>query len=168
MGCVGSWTFLPLTGGHGAGTFTFVDTDTYEAVAGLRWWRLVTRWGDYALTRIEGRQHLLHRMVLGLAPGDPRKGDHRNHDGLDNRRCNLRIVSNAENGQNRRGAQANNRTSRHRGVSYSAGEGKWKTGVQINGRRYRLGTYENEQEAHRAVLAFRREHMPYSQADQEG
>jgi len=35
----------------------------------------------------------MHRQILGLKPGDRRKVKHINEKALDNRRCNLKIVS---------------------------------------------------------------------------
>jgi len=45
---------------------------------------------------------LLHRVITGAPKGYD--VDHRNHDTLDNRSSNLRIVTRAENHQNRKGA----------------------------------------------------------------
>lgn len=53
--------------------------------------------------------HYLHQAVVGLKPGGGRKihADHVNHDGLDNRRSNLRVVTRQENLQNRRASISN-------------------------------------------------------------
>ena len=42
----------------------------------------------------------MHRLVLGLERTDSRQVDHINHEGLDNRRSNLRIVTSVENKHN--------------------------------------------------------------------
>lgn len=41
----------------------------------------------------DGKQTSLHRMVMGLTRGDGKHVDHINGDKLDNRRCNLRIIT---------------------------------------------------------------------------
>jgi hypothetical protein len=46
------------------------------------------------------RGEFMARRILGLEHGDPLKADHINHDTLDNRRANLRIVTNRQNGEN--------------------------------------------------------------------
>lgn len=56
----------------------------------------------------------LHRLLMGSPPG--LKVDHRNHDTLDNRRANLRIVTNRQNNENRNGAYSNSQSG-VRGVS---------------------------------------------------
>jgi hypothetical protein len=128
------------------------------------------RWhldGDgYARRSIPGgpyrqRALLLHRALLGLRDGDPRQGDHRNRNRLDSRRSNLRIVTHAQNGQNRCGHSAT--TSEHRGVSLHRLTGKWQANATLNRRRYYLGLFDDEDTAAAAVAAWRREHMPFSE-----
>jgi hypothetical protein len=64
-----------------------------------------------------GRGVKMHRLVLGLEPGDGKIGDHINGDRLDNRRSNLRVVSAAGNAQNTLGKAASR--SAFRGVSWA-------------------------------------------------
>lgn len=44
----------------------------------------------------------MHRRIMRLGIGDRRQVDHQDHDTLDNRRSNLRIVTNRENHENLR------------------------------------------------------------------
>lgn len=107
-------------------------------------------------------QVYLHRVLLGLERGDPREGDHISRDPLDCRRENLRIVTHAQNGQNRDSNRSS--SSRYRGVSRNRGRGRaWKVGVKVNGQRHHLGYFDDEDEAGAAAAAFRAEHMPYSE-----
>lgn len=57
----------------------------------------------------------LHRFIMGLKPGDKRQVDHWNGNVYDNRRCNLRICSQAENLRNSK--KRSGTTSQYKGVS---------------------------------------------------
>jgi len=59
--------------------------------------------GRYVAARVNGRREYLHRLILDLPPGRHPVCDHRNRDTLDNRRNNLRVVSQRENCANRGG-----------------------------------------------------------------
>jgi hypothetical protein len=108
----------------------------------------------------------LHRQVLGLAPGDPRQGDHVNRNRLDNRRSNLRITPPGSiQTQNRGKAKSFNgkpTESAYRGVymvkKKGVFTGRWKAEV---GGTY-LGCFTSEIEAAAAAAAHRRETMPFS------
>ena len=131
-----------------------VDTDDYDWLSKFSWTlnqgRHAQRNGIY-----------MHREILGLARGDKREVDHKNGNGLDNRRANLRIATRSENMLNRAGA---NRTyagkapsSKFRGVCWNAGREKWMAYCSIEGVRYHLGYYESEKEAAEIVQKFRKE-----------
>lgn len=106
----------------------------------------------------------MHRQILGLEAGDGCEVDHRNGDGLDNRRSNLRLVTRAQNKQN---VSARGGYSKHRGVTFDRRRQKWKAQVKLNGTTHNVGRFDDELEAARAASAFRRQHMPFSEADQQ-
>lgn len=90
--------------------FATIDEADAELVLRYRWNAVpggsLSATSFYANTGIlspEGsrRTMSMHRLILGLQPGDGKIVDHLNHDGLDNRRENLRIVSKIENHRNR-------------------------------------------------------------------
>lgn len=110
---------------------------------------------------------LLHREVCGLTVGDGLQADHKNGDKLDNRRANLRAVTNAQNAQNRRPGgnllyAGKPTSSRFRGVYWNASRGKWYAGIVVAGTSRYLGSYVTEDEAGRAAAEARRELMPWS------
>jgi hypothetical protein len=111
-----------------------------------------------------GRLHRidLHRELLGLRPGDGLEGDHRNRDRLDNRRSNLRVVTKAQNGQNKPSYPG---TSQYRGVSYIQSRGKWSACVRRGNRPVFQKYFETEREAAEAASAARRSLMPYAVED---
>ncbi len=65
--------------------------------------------------------------------------DHRNRDRLDNRLCNLRLCTHAQNIRNR-GIPRHN-TSGFLGVSFHKASGRWRGHVQLNGKQYSAGYY---------------------------
>lgn len=94
----------------------------------------------------KGRKELLHRKILGLTDSAI-QGDHKNGNGLDNRRENLRAATNQQNSQNV--SAHRDGTSRFRGVSWDAARGKWTAGIGIDGKRVGLGRFETEEDAAR-------------------
>ena len=100
-----------------------------------------------ASARTYARRHLhgttameyMHRVILGLPD---QFSDHRNGDGLDNRRANLREASHAENNRNRVGIVGT--TSRFKGVSLDRRSGRWFACIKYEGRTRSLGHYDDE------------------------
>jgi hypothetical protein len=143
------------------GTFAAtVDAESFEAETelvlrdGTRWegricdlkWSLNSRPTNRyarASAKIDGkyRHFMLHRAVLSPRPGQ--LVDHINHDGLDNRLCNLRIVSDAENSRNRRPREGR----RFKGVHFWKKNRKWGASIRLNGKTKFLGFHESEEAA---------------------
>ena len=94
----------------------------------------------------------MHRIVMDVTDG--RQIDHINGDPLDNRKCNLRFVTNQENGRNR-GAQVNNKSG-YKGVSWHPKAKKWEACIRAgesDGRRAKkiyLGVFASKHDAARA------------------
>ncbi|WP_090677221.1 HNH endonuclease [Paenibacillus tianmuensis] len=91
-------------------------------------------------------------------PGDEPKLlmiDHINNDTLDNRRCNLRLVTNSQNGENRRGP-ARGSCSKVLGVHWNKQRGMWQTRITIEGKRIFLGHYSDIDSAADAIHKVKR------------
>ena len=73
--------------------------------------------------------------------------DHFNHNGLDNRKANLRIATKAQNAYNC-GKKPGRYSSDFKGVRKS--DNSWSSRTYVNGRRIHLGTFKTEIEAARA------------------
>lgn len=56
--------------------------------------------GGYINGKKIQKSFVLHRMIMGLVTGDRQQVDHINGDGLDNRRCNLRLCNGSQNSTN--------------------------------------------------------------------
>lgn len=72
--------------------------------------------------------------------------DHKNNDGLDNRKSNLRMATDKNNSTNRRSRNKNN-SSGYRNVSWSESYGKWIVQMQVNKKNTILGKFDDVHEA---------------------
>jgi parvulin-like peptidyl-prolyl isomerase len=116
--------------------------------------------GGYAVRSAPGGGSIrMHRVLLGLERGNPLQADHINGVKLDNRRANLRVVTAAQNQQNRIGL---GRVSRYRNVSFKPERNKWRAMIAVNGRPIFGGHFDTEEEAAVAARALRAKHMPYA------
>lgn len=113
----------------------------------------------YTLIRIDRKLHLAHRLAWIYCNGSaqmPRLIDHINGSKTDNRISNLRPATKVMNGQNRRTAQSNNKSSGLLGVAYIAHTGKFTAYIDKDGRRKYLGLFERKEDAHEAYLLQKR------------
>lgn len=94
----------------------------------------------------------LHRLILERMLNRPlRRGeyvDHINGDGLDNRRCNLRLATAAQNQMNQRRRRDN--TSGFKGVRFDRARQRWRAEIRVDGKHIFLGRFDTPVEAHRA------------------
>ena len=123
---------IELSGKRGKGKRTKVDDDIYEKYGHLTWHLSDT---GYAVRRTEEGTVRLHRLVANTPEG--LFTDHKNHDRLDNRASNLRVVTHAENMANYKGAK---------GYAWDKSKSKWI--VRYKSTFY--GRYATEDEAKRA------------------
>ena len=86
----------------------------------------------------------LHNLIMGSSKD--KVVDHINHNSLDNRRCNLRLVDKVKNATNRSGRNSNN-TSGYRNVSWIKDYKKWVVQLQVNGTNKLLGKFDDVHEA---------------------
>lgn len=126
---------IPLTNGLSA----TVDDEDAVRLSAHRWVGTKRLHTAYAKTAIEGRTVYMHRLVLEAPKGT--QVDHINHDGLDNRKGNLRLCGYVENQRNRRP-----RRDGHTGVHCLA-SGKWRAHIGVAGKTKSLGHFDTESEA---------------------
>ena len=87
----------------------------------------------YIQIGFERRIFLAHRILFALYHGYwAREIDHVNGDRRDNRKCNLREVTRAENTVNRKRPHSRN-TSGHTGVMWNKRLGKWEARIKKDG-----------------------------------
>lgn len=94
---------------------------------------------------MNGDGEYLHRLILGLEPGDPRLGDHRNRCTMDNSRGNLFIVTDQQNCWNVEAIPRANNTLGVRGVT-QVGD-RFQARMYIDGIRTSLGYFDTAEQA---------------------
>lgn len=103
---------------------------------------------NYAHTSIDGRLVQLHRLILGVT--DPSiEVDHKNQNGLDVRRSNIRPCTGSQNQANSGKKNIPFVTSKYKGVVMVKGS-KWRARIRQNNHLYHLGYFKTEEEAARA------------------
>ncbi len=130
---------VPLTQGYG----TIVSNDDYERVMTRSWQVFFKKGKPYATSSFSrgGKQGKIwmHRFILDAPEG--MLVDHRDGNGLDNTRENIRICTALENARNTR---KNRGSSRFKGVSWDKVRERWEAGITVNGKRIYLGRFISE------------------------
>lgn len=141
-----------------------VDADLFCWASKYTWWLHKSSPSSPPCVRglVQGKFVYLHRLIGGAERGQDI--DHINGNRLDNRRANLRVVSRGQNLQNRTRLQKSN-TSGIRGVYWSASREKWIAEAKVNSKSHRIGYFNDIEEASAAVRDWRRNNMPFSEAD---
>jgi hypothetical protein len=135
-----SYRLIPLTKGQTA----IVDATDYEW---LMQWSWQAQWNSHTKSFYARRKNYpqssirMHREITGAKAGE--LVDHWNHNGLDNRRQNLRKCTNAQNCRNQRIRSTN--TSGLKGVR--AVKNRWVAQIRLNGKNKKLGYFLTPQEA---------------------
>lgn len=137
---------IPLTKGE----FAIVDQEDYDELMKYRWH--ASPKGDTFYARRNGgnedvRTVRMHRQIMGITDRNIHI-DHINHNGLDNRRKNLRICSNRENIMNQRPSKHSK--SKYIGVHFRKDSNKWVCRIGVKGKRVYGGQFDTEIEAAKA------------------
>ncbi len=140
---------LPLTNGGVA----LVDDQDYDLVSRNSWYQWRHGGIAYAARSISassGRKTvlLMHRYLLGIQSGQGRGTcvEHRDKNGLNNQRANLRICHQRDAVRNQR-MRAGAKSSRFRGVYWHKKDRKWAAGIKLQCKTQHLGRFESEEAA---------------------
>lgn len=128
------------------GKFALVDDGDYAELSQYKW-HIKNNRGTLYVQRTKSRllgkgSVLMHRQIMSAPKGQ--QVDHINHNGLDNRRDNLRICSNAENQHNRLSFGG---TSKYKGIYWEKRRGKWRAEIKTGESRKYLGSFLSEIDA---------------------
>lgn len=97
----------------------------------------------YAVSNTTGGQLPMHRLILSAPQG--LEVDHRNGNGLDNRRENLRLATKSQNTANR--GKPKNGARRFKGVRWDSIWSCWMAILKFQGRTYRVAPLPTEEAA---------------------
>lgn len=157
----GPIAYIPLTKGYTA----IIDAEDVSLVKHWNWSAKEsgkTVYARRASPRVQGKQCPmipLHRVVGNIPRG--LLCDHINGNGLDNRKCNLRISDASEN-QCNRGAQANSQSG-IKGVFFRKSTGKWMVSIKKRQTRKILGPFLSKDDAFKEMLVASKElHSEFS------
>ena len=155
---------IPLRSRKYMNAYAYVDDDDYERIIAKGPWYLTVSGTQnktghcvfyaYRVERIAGKQKefRMHRELIDIPEGyEP---DHRDRNGLNNQKSNLRVVTRSQNIVNSR--KRPECSSVHKGVSKRYMDGEfycWRAYVNYDGKMIHLGGFNSE---HEAALAYNR------------
>ena len=122
-----------------------IDNEDYKRVSRYKWtyhdmgYAYRQTWKDGHYTAI-----LLHRFVMKV--DSKQHIDHINHDGLDNRKSNLRIATQGQNLQNT--SIRSDNTTGYKGVWFNKARNIFQAYIQLNHKHRYLGRANTAQEAY--------------------
>lgn len=149
----GGLIYLPLTNG----TEAFVDdTPANRDLVLRRNWQANAK--GYAASTMQTKTMTLHRMLMPNVP----VVDHVNRNILDNRACNLREATHAQNRMNSKPGRGRTVKGAYPERRWYDGKvtGKWVSSISILRKLVYIGTFDTEQAAHDAWMARARERDP--------
>lgn len=137
---------IELPSGHVA----LIDAADAPLVAGYRWQVEKRKHTNYAValsgSRTARTKTYLHRLIMQAKPGE--LIDHRNHNGLDDQRDNLRRLTTSANAANVPKRRAG--SSQYKGVGWDARRACWRARITVNYCTIFLGEFAEEIDAAKA------------------
>jgi hypothetical protein len=136
-----NFAFIPLTRGKTA----VIDADDIDLVKGWNWCAMpVTNGAGWYAYNAGNRKLRLHQVILPAPKG--LMTDHRDRNGLNCRRSNLRFATALGNSRNR----FRSGVSGFKGVGRRNYSGLWRARITVDGKRMHLGDWPTAEDAARA------------------
>lgn len=136
--------------------YALIDDTDYKRVSRMRWHMVPRKYATYAMGSYKDGQTgkwkriFLHRFILKARPG--LVVDHINHNGLDNRRKNIRACSSSENIINSKIKKSN--TSGFRGVCWDTHNKRWRAEITAKNKQIYIGIFKDKESAAKAYNSF--------------
>ena len=122
----------------------YFDLEDYDKIQQYSW--SIDTEGYVVSNKFNGKYNTsikIHRLIMQCE--SDKMVDHINHNKSDNRKANLRIVTNQQNCMNRN--IASNNTSGCSGVHFDTKTSKWVARITYMNKEYYLGSFDNKNEA---------------------
>jgi type V secretory pathway adhesin AidA len=124
------------------------DDEDYELISNYKWFPAKNYYTVYAIAHgptINGKRETIrmHRLILGATKD--KLVDHKNRNGLDNRKENLRLCTATQNKYNQRAYTGS--ISEYKGVTFDKETIKWRARISVENKRLHLGRFSSEKEA---------------------
>ena len=129
---------IPLTGDK----YAIIDKEDLDKIKGYSWYFDKK---NYARDR---NGAMMHRIIMNC-PYD-KEIDHKDHDGLNNRKNNLRICTRSQNQENKLITKKN--TSGFKGVSYKRSNKKYSASISYRNKHHHLGYFDSPEDAHHQYI----------------
>jgi hypothetical protein len=125
----------------GAVKTVLIDDADYDLIKNYSWHIKKARKTDYVKANAGCKTVYLHRLIMGL---NGPMVDHKNRNGLDCRRDNLRHITKSGNQRNSKYKKKSNLPT---GVNLERKTGKFYSRIKINNKSKYIGTFDNAEDA---------------------
>jgi len=133
-----SYRLIPLTQNQNA----IVDVEDFEWLSQWYWMAMLSPEADtfYVIRRSNGKTFRMHREIIKCS--SRKEVDHKNGNGLDNRKQNLRPCTHAQNICNTKSSKR-----KYKGVNWNKQSERWRSMIMRNGHSFFLGCFDSPEEA---------------------
>jgi hypothetical protein len=132
------------------GSLAMVDDEDFQSLSQYSWSICKKGRTSYAIRWNKGKRVRMHRDILQAKEGDI--VDHKDGNGLNNTKGNIRLCSHTENMRNQFKRRVGV-SSRFKGVSFHKTKNRWESSIGINSKHVYLGRFNDENAAARAYNA---------------
>jgi hypothetical protein len=135
------------------GKYAFVDDTDYVSLSNYNWHASFYKgvwYAERSSKKDEGKRHTIrmHRQIMTLKRKDGRCVDHKDGNGLNNQRFNLRMCNHSENNRNK--VRFTKGTSVFKGVCWCNTRYIWRAYITYRGIHHFLGYFDLEMDAAKA------------------
>lgn len=163
-------TLIHITRRDGSLYYVIVDSTDVPLISDYTWGVDIRESGHtYAQSFYKSplgyKKIYMHRLLTKAPAG--LLVDHINHNTLDNRKTNIRLVTTSENNQNLLRARSDNHSSSVLGVHRMKRDGSYQVKLRADGILHWVGVFKTKDEAELAAIKARAKLLPFSKEARE-